>query len=160
MFRLDAEAGLRLIFSTANPEFADRFAFLTAEELSGAKRERLRELDILASLALLTAVEAKFRVDFHTRVVLKKKGALSRRFQKIFGRSNKTRLEEDILDTWKAEHPEHREAIREVKGALKYRHWLAHGRYWDPSLARISYDFDAVYAVALLVEQMPMLDFQ
>ena len=161
LFRLDAEAGLRLQFSEGNPDFSNRFAFLTEEELNKARRERLTELDILTSLAILTAIEAKFRVDFHMRVMLRKRDSLSRLFRQVDkGRGDRSRLDEDILEGWKSEHPAHARAIADIKGALKYRHWLAHGRYWDPKLARATYDFAAVYAVALLIDQMPMMDFR
>ena len=36
----------------------------------------------------------------------------------------------------------------DLKGAFKFRHWLAHGRYWDPNLGRKKYDFQSLYALA------------
>lgn len=37
--------------------------------------------------------------------------------------------------------------IGDVKRAFKYRHWLAHGRYWTPKLGQ-GYNYAAVYGVA------------
>jgi len=39
--------------------------------------------------------------------------------------------------------------IGELKGALKLRRWLAHGRYWNPDkMGRKSYDAYSVYIIA------------
>jgi hypothetical protein len=37
--------------------------------------------------------------------------------------------------------------IGDLKGAFKYRHWLAHGRYWEPKLGQ-KYDYYSVYILA------------
>jgi len=37
--------------------------------------------------------------------------------------------------------------IGELRGAFKFRHWLAHGSYWPPKLGR-RYDFTFVYSLA------------
>jgi hypothetical protein len=37
--------------------------------------------------------------------------------------------------------------LSEYKSAMKYRHWLAHGRYWEPKFSK-KYDFDSIYILA------------
>jgi hypothetical protein len=37
--------------------------------------------------------------------------------------------------------------IGELRGAFKFRHWLAHGRYWKPKFGR-RYDFNDIYTIA------------
>jgi hypothetical protein len=40
-----------------------------------------------------------------------------------------------------------RSLIGELRGAFRFRHWLAHGRYWTPKLGR-RYNYEDVYALA------------
>lgn len=37
--------------------------------------------------------------------------------------------------------------LGELAGAFRYRHWLAHGRYWQPKLGR-KYDYLSVFGLA------------
>lgn len=41
-------------------------------------------------------------------------------------------LEEDILDKWKEYKPACVNEIGTLKQILRFRNWLAHGRYWQP----------------------------
>lgn len=94
------------------------------------------ELEIAYILKLTAAGEAAFKVDFNNRV---KKGKKRRNltiedaFKKISTRKSydQISLEHDIIGTWKLFLPEIRRfPISYFKGLLKYRHWIAHGRYW------------------------------
>lgn len=40
--------------------------------------------------------------------------------------------------------------VSDLKDAFKYRHWLAHGRYWEPKLGR-KYDYFSVFTLAQTV---------
>jgi len=78
-------------------------------------------------------------VDFLSRVYNKRKDPVSRDFRHIYvsrcdHNKAKVRFEEDILDTWSEHRPEIRSDLGRLKGAMKYRHWLAHGRYWVPKI--------------------------
>jgi hypothetical protein len=58
-------------------------------------------------------------------------------------------LDEDIFETWKEKSPAPGpRLISELRGAFKLRHWLAHGRYYEPNLGRKKYDFNFVYSLA------------
>jgi hypothetical protein len=37
--------------------------------------------------------------------------------------------------------------IGALRGALNFRHWIAHGRYWEPKLGR-AYGFADIYNLA------------
>jgi hypothetical protein len=57
------------------------------------------------------------------------------------------RLDEDILEGWKMHGTAPARLIGQVRGAFRFRHWLAHGRYWLPKLGQ-KYDFEGVYFMA------------
>ncbi len=101
----------------------------------------LNEADQQACLFLIASAEATIHVDFHERVYKKRKDSVSREFQDIYKAKRghdktRIRLEEDILDTWASEITRAKTAVGTFKGALKFRHWLAHGRWWVPKLGR------------------------
>lgn len=125
----------------------DEFIGLSLYELEEYFSKLEEELENITSLNLLAAVEAKLRIDYLDRVYNRKKDKLSREFQNIYKiKENKASLEEDILELWKNHFPELKKVISEYKSALKYRNWLAHGRYWTPKIGR-KYDFDIIFSV-------------
>jgi hypothetical protein len=108
----------------------------------------LDEADMQASLFIIAAAEAAIRVDFHERVVKKKpKDSVTRAFRSIYNDQGKGRIRlEDILDTWATNIPIAKADIRTFKGALRFRHWLAHGRYWVPKFGQ-TYDPTALVRI-------------
>ncbi len=66
-------------------------------------------------------------------------------------------LEEEIFDLWKEHANAVSQLIGDLKGAFKYRHLLAHGRYWMPKLGK-KYDFASLYAlVTSVLSNFPLL---
>ena len=130
----------------------ERFRGYTEEEIADQLKGRLGELNHTSSFTLLSALEAVFRIDYLQRVYKKKKDSLSREFRQLHhDKGNQVSLENDILEAWKKHARPVRpvsEAIGELKGALKYRHWLAHGRYWEPKMGRERYDYETVAEIA------------
>ncbi len=115
---------------------------LTKDELIKAFQSHIDELTILSN------VEAGFRVDYVIRTKKRFKDPISRKFRDLFKiKKEKVGLENEILEIWKEEHPEFKGIISDFIGALKYRHWLAHGRYWTPKLGRI-YDIATIYTIS------------
>ncbi len=111
------------------------------------------EADQQACLFLIASAEATIRVDFHERVNEKRKDHVSRVFRDICNSrrghdKTKVRLEEDILDTWASEITRAKTAVGTFKGALKFRHWLAHGRWWVPKLGR-KYDPSGIVQIVM-----------
>jgi hypothetical protein len=142
----DVASALRLYFSPAAPDFAARYTGRTQKYVSDMLALRLDESDIRSTMALLTRIEATFRVDFDCRCRKRLKDKLSQHFCDLKRTSkNYVRLE-DILDGWKIHALQTPALIGELRGAFKFRHWVAHGRYWNPKLGR-KYDFDFVYSV-------------
>ncbi|MCP4113718.1 MAG: hypothetical protein GY749_50690 [Desulfobacteraceae bacterium] len=148
MHHLDSENSLKLYYRTENEE---RFAGYTAADLANELRIRADELGRSSSLSVLAALEAVFRIDYLQRNYKKKKDVLSRKFRDIYKEKNiRVSLEDDILDAWKENAYGASQLISDLKGVYKYRHWLAHGRYWQPKMGRQHYDYASVYELAEL----------
>jgi len=93
-----------------------------------------KELDYVTCLQLLSAIEAILRLDFLGRVnKLRPNSKIDQAFRDIFEvKTFKVNLEEDILDKWKEYKPACVNEIGTLKQILRFRNWLAHGRYWQP----------------------------
>ena len=133
-----------------------RLLGLAREEVEAFFQRQREELGFLAMLGLLAAAEAALRCDFQDRVEHRLKDSASRSFRDIYKKlrddrqQNKVRLEEHILETWRTCEPSTRSAIGDFRGVLRLRHWLAHGRWWEPKLGRLpsSYSPADVYDTA------------
>ncbi|WP_282294782.1 hypothetical protein [Stenotrophomonas sp. PS02289] len=140
-------------FDNEHGDYADATqAFESIDEARGAC---LAELEHSSSMAALAAVEAAIRVDFLERVYNKRKDPLSRSMRELHRvKGNRARLEEELLELWKSKGDISPAIISDVRAALIYRHWLAHGRYWLLRAGR-NYDFTTVYQVSeALIEGM------
>lgn len=155
----DSEAALRLFFSLDNPR-VEQFLGSTPEELDMKLNERIEELGRLASLSLLATLEALFRTDYKERIKKRKKDCLSKALKKIHNiKATKASLEDDILQAWKENTNDSSQLISHLKGAYKYRHWLAHGRYWSPKMGRPDYDYSEIYQlVETTINSFPFED--
>jgi hypothetical protein len=133
----DVVSSLRLYFS-----FGRR-----PDEIAPELSARLEETDLRSTLAVLTRLEAAFRVDYQCRCEKRMKDDVSRAFRAIH-RSRKARvsLDEDIFEAWKENMTQHRRLIGELRGAFRFRHWIAHGRYWVKPSGK--YDFNSIYLLA------------
>ena len=63
-YHQDTEASLRLFFSPPAPAFAVRFAGKQISEVEQELTARLDESDVRSAFAVLTRLEASFRIDF------------------------------------------------------------------------------------------------
>ena len=130
-----------------SPSFLSRYAFSTPTQISSEYQGARKEFEMSVCLTILASLEAGFRMDYLHRVDRKLKDGLSRAFIKIYRREKLKVGFETILETWKRHAPSSDVYIRELKGALAYRHWLAHGRYWRPKLARV-HGYTDIYNLA------------
>ncbi|MEK4878732.1 MULTISPECIES: hypothetical protein [Paenibacillus] len=132
---------------------SNQFIGLTPREVEEIFISREAELDRLSTFNLLAATEASLRVDFDERVNKRGKSDLDRLFLKIYS-DNKERvsLEDHILESWKKVKPGVLHIFSDYKSLLTYRHWLAHGRYWIPNLARKHNDFHSLYPICFAIE--------
>jgi hypothetical protein len=133
-YHQDADSALRLFFTGANPNFALRFVGKPPSEIDVELADRLNETDLRSSLAILTRLEAAFRIDYLQRCQKRKRDPVSRAFRALYKEQGRNvRLEDDIFVTWRKEHLQTGPLIGELVGAFKFRHWLAHGSYWQPN---------------------------
>jgi hypothetical protein len=125
--------------------YRDKSLDETRQEFASARKH----LRYVAMLHLLTTTEALLRLAFKDLARRRNKPEISRRFRKIKReRGEKIRLEEDILNTWIDVYKETAQSVREFKGVLPLRDWLAHGRYWSPKIGRPAYDVRDVFDIA------------
>jgi len=144
----DVTDSVRIYYQPGHSGYDKRFRGYSAEEMKQELNRRLREIDRASALAVLSAVEAAFIIDYLQRCHMRKKDDLSRRFRRIYKKKNKRiSLDEEILSAWKIEHSELLSLVGQLNGAFNYRHWLAHGRYWTPKFGG-KYDFFSVYTLA------------
>jgi hypothetical protein len=144
----DVDRSLRLYFSEVSPSFSTRFFGLRPEEIQSELFARLEETDQRSAFFVLTTLEAAFRTDYEYRCQKRMKDGLSRRFRAIYKRrETAVSLDEEIFEAWRENSPGLQQLIGELRGAFRFRHWLAHGSYWVPKLGR-KYDFNFVYALA------------
>ena len=104
-------------------------------------------------------IGAKGRVDMQSakgtvKLVLVPADATSREGRPLTGlfrdlhhdRRTRVSLEGDILKVWRQAPNVPTSMITALTDAFKYRHWLAHGRYWTPKFQKLGYD--EVYSLA------------
>jgi len=101
-------------------------------------------------LVLLAAAEAALRVDYILRIIENKKDGVSKGFVALYKKQQlEVGLEDQLLRVWKRQPSAtaaRKSAMGDFRGALKLRHWLAHGRYWKPQLAQ-EYDPQDVFDI-------------
>jgi hypothetical protein len=142
-YYFSTERALRSFYHKTNPYFVG----YTIQELQSELDERIDELDKSAAFTILAAIEAYLRIDFIQRCQNKEKDDLSRKFRTIYSQKGlRVSLSEDILEFW-TDFATKKSIISELRIALRYRHWLAHGRYWVAKLGR-KYDFNSVLSLA------------
>jgi hypothetical protein len=111
----------------------------------------MKETDLRSSLAILTSIEAAFQLDYQYRCRQRLEDDLSLLFRSRYRQEQSfVSLEKVIFDAWSNYETGAPRLIAELRGAFRYRHWLAHGRYWPPKLGR-RYDFEYLYRLAYLV---------
>lgn len=80
----DVESALNLYFSHDSSQYSIRFAGYTELEVKEELRLRQSENDLSTILALLSALEATFRIDYLQRSYQRKKDKLSKAFRKLY----------------------------------------------------------------------------
>ncbi len=149
----DVQAALRSYFSPDGPEFEVRFFGELVVEVERRLRMRLQEADQQSSLVLLTSLEAAFRLDYQDRVHRRRKDDLSRSYRELYKRKGtKVQLDGDLFEKWKAQSVLHKQAVANLRSAFKFRHWMAHGRYWNLDPGR--YTLPQFYDLALQVSEL------
>lgn len=149
----DVSDSLRNYFSVASPRYGQRFAGYAHREVVDELAIRLLENEKSSILTMLSSLEAVFRIDYLQRCDRKRKDKLSRVFRGLHKKKgSRIGLEDKILSAWKENTSVPASLIGDIRGAFKYRHWLAHGRYWTPKLGQ-KYDYDSIYSLADAVQR-------
>jgi hypothetical protein len=130
-------------------QFIDNNYFdYTNKELIESFQDHLNELEKNVCFNIVNSVEASFRVDYINRVKKKLKDNTSRKLRELYKlKQEKASLEHDILTIWKQENINFKPIISNFEGTLKYRHWFAHGRYFEPKFGK-NYDFETIISIA------------
>jgi hypothetical protein len=131
----------------------DDFIGVTIDEVNGIFAAQRDEMEALLCLSLLSTVEAMFRMDYLARCQARRpRDAVTKKLRQIYRRKGaRADLAEDILVAWRQGTTGLSTAISDLKAALLYRHWLAHGRYWVPKLGR-QYEFSTIYRICDAVQ--------
>ena len=148
---------LQQLWQQNNP----RFLLFSSSEFNQLVLSRIEETVLRSCLATLAAVEAALRNDYLLRARQRRKDPLSRAFRVIYKtKRENVRFDEDLLDLWVEYHPDLRRLVGELRAALHFRHWLAHGRSWErPAHGR--FDYDSIYNLAeLILSNFPRISTQ
>ena len=118
------------------------------KELEIDLEKTLAEIEKSSSMSVLSALEAIFRIDYLLRNYRRKRDPLSKKLISLYRRrGERASLEDEILPVWREYRPDYDSVISELVDAFKYRHWLAHGRYWIPKLGR-DYAYHDLFQIA------------
>ncbi|HEX3893835.1 MAG TPA: hypothetical protein VHW46_14760 [Terracidiphilus sp.] len=149
----DIVSSLKSYFNEASAYSTERFFGYTVSERGEELTTRIDETTLRSILIILASLEAGFRVDYELRCQQRLKDDLSRTFRAIYKeKENNVSLERDIFEAWNIHAGKSKALISELRAAFKLRHWLAHGRYWQPKLGR-TFNFDSVFDLAVAVNE-------
>jgi ribosomal protein S26 len=150
----DVTLALHEFFDPASPSYTVHFVGETPAAVRQRLAERLREYETATCLSILSSIEASLRVDYLQRRYKKKRDPVSRAFRNLYrAKQSRANLEDEILEVWATYSPVPRTLISDLRSAFKYRHWLAHGRYWVPKLGR-KFDYVVIFALAQKAEAL------
>lgn len=141
----NVQAGLFEFFAGNSKVLLERYRETKLDE---ARDSSLAELDSTSSLSVLSSTEAAIRLDYLRRVYGRWRDPLSKAMKELHQeKENQVRLEEDLLRLWREQTDVPQVLLGALVGAFKYRHWLAHGRYWTPKFGQ-RYDYVTVFEIA------------
>ena len=135
--------------------FYQHLPYQNRSEIQKKLNHHLEELEKDASLNLLAFIEASFRLDYQIRCKKRLKDEISQKLR-TYHKVYESKLPLEILfDEWKKSLNIPPNIISSLKGAFKYRHWLAHGRYWKYKGEQ--YDFYKLYDIASAFEDVLLI---
>jgi len=122
---------------------------------------QLQEAEYDASLALLGAIEAAFRLDFDDRYTKKLKDKRSIEARRLADEA----ITRGVVIGYKIPIADlcgllefgtsiQKHEITLLKRCFKYRHWLAHGRYWQLHLGINRPTFSDIFHVAQTIQSV------
>ncbi|WP_156041636.1 hypothetical protein [Chondromyces apiculatus] len=146
---------------SARGDVPEAFIGMTQDEVKSHFDGAHDELELVTCLQRMAAAEAVLQLDFRARAAEESEqdDPLNADAQVLFRakqeKKKRTELEE-LLTLWETHEPRGRLAIEAFRGTLHLRHWLAHGGYWKPRLARAKYDARLIFEISsALFETLP-----
>jgi hypothetical protein len=98
----------------------------------------------ITSALLTQAEQIKQSADFATPLQANFGLPLRQLYKKIHETTTRKKLQappvECLIDSWKQVQPQSAQLAGDLLAAFRYRHWLAHGRYWVFRGNAISHD--------------------
>lgn len=139
--------------SLANPHTTINpiFEFKSYDEINQIFEETYNETETLTCFNLVASAEANIKMFFFTK---NRKNRLGRELHKVKrSKKNKAKLHDDILKLIASNEPHLKKPIYRFGELLAFRHWIAHGRYWERKGKKI-YTAEITYAIVedLLIE--------
>lgn len=135
-------------FSLPSDKALARYTGVRLDEARGAC---LDEMSQMSAFAALSSIEAIMQMDYLERAYERRRDTLSRSMRALYQEKGaRVSLEYDLVPRWREHTAIPTRIFSDLVGALQYRHWLAHGRYWTPKFGR-KYDFYAVYELGVLL---------
>jgi hypothetical protein len=130
------------------------FYGITSAQLLDVLKEMGQEVELESSLALMASFEARLRVDYLTRGRRGLGGvAPSDAFIRRLWSKFEERLPlEELLDAWRDATQAEPDLVGRFKQLMRFRDWLAHGRYWPPK-GFAGFDTNTVVRVAAAMER-------
>lgn len=126
----------------------DLFQLKSSSEIEAIRNAELQEIERYTSFDVISSIEAMFKIDYFCRCENKLKDDLSRDFRKVYKKyEKKVILKDHILNTWSKYNPSN-SLLNELNSIFKYRHWIAHGRYWLLKVNSSRFDFNYLLTIA------------
>ena len=145
--RQDLEASVSAYFRIDNSGSAKRFLGYTVAEMRTEEESLIEESRRSASMEIFSALEAAFHIDFLQRCYRRERDEISMALRKLHDENQGASVPLDrILSAWRRHSIVPTNFVDHLKQAFRYRHWLAHGRYWRPNFPML--DYDEIYALA------------
>ncbi len=137
--------------SVDNRNYAVRFFGRSVNDVIREKQAVTRELSYVCSMCVMAYIESLFRIDSYIRVKHRYKGQLTGRIKTLLqDKDSIPRLRfETLLDAWEEEYADEKDLFRDINRSFKFRHWIAHGRYWklDDNIDK-HFDFPTIFMLA------------
>lgn len=141
--------------SSDNRKYAEQFFGRSEAEVQEEANRIRKELSHVCSMCVMAYIESLFRIDSFVRIKHKCKGNITGKVKALLQKKKSIPLVrfEDLLDVWKEEYETETLLFRAINNSLKFRHWIAHGRYWrlDNDID-LHFDFVDIFLLAQQVE--------
>lgn len=129
--RIKELKGLDLLYSEKNPNFKKDFFAKTEKEVDQIHNAHVKYINSMYILEIIACCESYFRYEYMHRCLCKLKDPLSKELRKLYKKkAEKAHFGDDLVKVWKDYLDCSNGEVNQFLEVLRYRDWLAHGRYW------------------------------